>query len=372
MSYLASEAWADTSVQITACSARLQGELVCIGNDDGIVELYDITEQKKLEVARSGTGMNVEHIAWDEDGKRLVLLWLGGSLTSSSLEYQPDSKGSFRWRCRADVKFKLNTETGRIHQLLLSPGSDLLLVASSNGGQLWSMRTKSLLTTCVSDTADILQKWVNHPWERDQILAFTPTSIIAYAWDTLEELRRWHLPSPASPSRNNSAERSRVPKKELAENSTSPESDHQFIEQAILTKDGQSILVHISHSEVSGKRQPHILLIDKASLKEKESSENAALEPLTVPHDITSLIERPLGVLGKDKLVFLDRSFWVCTWRLRRVNVQGGAPTGHFFLPRDWVNAESLKLCRIMADGTFLCPRKGEVAVVRSGLGSDW
>lgn len=36
------------------------------------------------------------------------------------------------------------------------------------------------------------------------------------------------------------------------------------------------------------------------------------------------------------------------------------------------MSAEVLDLCQIMADGTFLCPRKGEVAVVKSTLGSEW
>jgi hypothetical protein len=46
-----------------------------------------------------------------------------------------------------------------------------------------------------------------------------------------------------------------------------------------------------------------------------------------------------------------------------------GGIRGRFFIPRDWVSAEVLSLCRLLADGTVLCPRRGEVAVIRSSLG---
>jgi hypothetical protein len=61
-------------------------------------------------------------------------------------------------------------------------------------------------------------------------------------------------------------------------------------------------------------------------------------------------------------------------WVGARVALKAGAGAeggirGRFFIPRDWVSAEVLSLCRLLADGTVLCPRKGEVAVIRSSLG---
>jgi WD40 repeat protein len=369
MSYLASEAWADTSVQITACSARPQGGLVCIGNDDGIVELYEIDDQKKVEVARSSMGMNIEHVAWDEDGNHMVFLELGGKVTLNRVEFMPESKGGSRTRWRTVVSFKLSAETGQVHQLLLGPGSDYLLVASSYGGQLWSPKTKSLLASCTSAAPGILQKWVIHPSKRGQILALTPTTITAYSWDTLKELGRWHISCPDLPSGKTAIENLGLPMKDFTGKSPSPEGEDQLIEHAMVTEGGRLILVQISQPGLARRRQSRVLVIEEATLT---SGEIGSVEPCIVPHDIASIIEKPLGVLQKDKLVFLDSSFWVCTWRLGSADLQNTLPTRHFFLPRDWVNAESLKLCEIMADGTFLCPRKGEVAVVRSELGSDW
>ncbi len=39
-----------------------------------------------------------------------------------------------------------------------------------------------------------------------------------------------------------------------------------------------------------------------------------------------------------------------------------------FFIPRDWASTESLKQCRMLEDGTFLCPTDGEVATIKNDL----
>jgi predicted RNA-binding Zn-ribbon protein involved in translation (DUF1610 family) len=39
-------------------------------------------------------------------------------------------------------------------------------------------------------------------------------------------------------------------------------------------------------------------------------------------------------------------------------------------VPRDWLSPLSLQLAKINGQGTFLCPKNGEVAIVR--LNSEW
>ena len=127
---------------------------------------------------------------------------------------------------------------------------------------------------------------------------------------------------------------------------------------------------------------------------------------ITLPQDVNEAIERPLNFLGRDRLVFIDKSFWVCTWHadfrhtsnfvvgstdseafeddegtrklsvattlLERQTIEPNKLVRHFFLPQDWINADVLRLCQVTPDGLFLCPRKGEVAVINSELGSGW
>jgi hypothetical protein len=44
----------------------------------------------------------------------------------------------------------------------------------------------------------------------------------------------------------------------------------------------------------------------------------------------------------------------------------------YFFLPKDWLNMECLELAVMTKEGTFLCPRNGEVGVVAGGLREEW
>jgi len=69
-------------------------------------------------------------------------------------------------------------------------------------------------------------------------------------------------------------------------------------------------------------------------------------------------------------LAFLDHEYWVCTFVLAEGGITASPPRvrRHHFLPRDWINMDWLELAVMRADGTLLCPRNGEVAVVRNGL----
>lgn len=71
---------------------------------------------------------------------------------------------------------------------------------------------------------------------------------------------------------------------------------------------------------------------------------------------------------GSDEhvLAFLDHEYWVCTFAL--ADGRPGRVRRHHFLPRDWINMDWLELAVMRPDGTLLCPRNGEVAIVGNGL----
>ncbi|KAH9905313.1 hypothetical protein F4778DRAFT_779657 [Xylariomycetidae sp. FL2044] len=130
----------------------------------------------------------------------------------------------------------------------------------------------------------------------------------------------------------------------------------------------QSLLIDISPLSREGPLKP------PTALDEEESPRLGRQLPLA----ISSSIEVPLGFVldsaGHSPLVpqrwslaFIDHDFWVCTWSIDDVNGKGGHRR-HFFLPRDWINMDCLRLARVSADGRFFCPRNGEVAVVHNGL----
>lgn len=105
--------------------------------------------------------------------------------------------------------------------------------------------------------------------------------------------------------------------------------------------------------------------------------------------EVRKKIKFPLGILPDGRLVFINPALWVCSVQLRipvsrrRLSAWtqfcGGVNEEqeemdttvikrHFFIPHDWVTVKDLRLCRVLEDGTVLCPTKGEVAVIRSDL----
>lgn len=74
--------------------------------------------------------------------------------------------------------------------------------------------------------------------------------------------------------------------------------------------------------------------------------------------------------MAEDTLVFFDKDFWVCSCALSQADIDN--PTfkirRHYSLPRDWLNTECLRLAIITKEGSLVCPKNGEVAVIRDGL----
>jgi hypothetical protein len=72
----------------------------------------------------------------------------------------------------------------------------------------------------------------------------------------------------------------------------------------------------------------------------------------------------------QDTLVFVDTKFWVCTWALN--DADGVDIRKHFLLPFDSREMAQLNLATVLRDGTFYCPRNGEVVVIQGGFEEEW
>ena len=377
MSYLASEAFVGTPVSITALALGSEGELVCSGNDEGTVEILDVKSGEKQEVRSSVTGLSIEHIAFAEKGRTFVFAELGGKVTAMKLEEQTGKDVNSGWKTHSIMSIKSSSETGGIRQLIISPDGDLLLVSSINSAQLWSIGTKSVQATFTSTTPGVPHKWVNHPFKPDQLLSFTPTAIRAYDRNTLHELNSWHLslPKPVDAS-DDEAEKPGLPRKNSSGNPLNPSEEDRCIDKILISPKKELIFLSVSQQTAYSTRHAQLVIIETASLNHLDPNPQP-ISPTPLPSEIASAIDRPLAVLTQDRLVFLDHSFWVCTWNLQSATGATAATAAkglvrHFFLPRDWVNAEDLELCRITPDGTFLCHRKGEIAILSSSLQSRW
>lgn len=80
--------------------------------------------------------------------------------------------------------------------------------------------------------------------------------------------------------------------------------------------------------------------------------------------DLTREVLRLVGSY-QNHLVFFNQQHWLCTWE---VGTAVESYKKHLFLPKDWISSETLRLNALSDHGTLLCPRNGEVAIIKTGI----
>ena len=369
MSLIASEANAETYIPITALSARPEGDIICIGNGDGLVELEDIRTYEKTEVDKSKSVMAIEHLDWAGDGGRYAYVELGSRLVVKSVDLK--GKSPFPPKTSTIMKERLQSHNGGAHRLLADSTGKFVLVATSSSAQVWSIDKHKICATHKPRRFGEQIQWAAHPTKSTHLLALTPTTITEHFWKDLSPGYQWHFQrlGQASPDNESDEDKPGIPR--AMSNLVDSKQLDEFISRIVVSHNKAFILLFLCRRGRHHGRHARLLILESAKFATPPASPDDYLDTIPIPPDIAACIERPLQVIGQDRLVFLDESFRVCSCNIRHIGGPG-AVLHHFFLPRDWVNAESLELCQVLSDGTFLCPRRGEVAIIRSDLVSHF
>ena len=149
------------------------------------------------------------------------------------------------------------------------------------------------------------------------------------------------------------------------------QEDVLAVKNVALCQDRKHIMLHTTQASPGSPTQSSFIFIENRTLIPGRPTDEETVSTVDIPSSILSCIRKPLGILPMQRMVYLDNESWVCTGRLGSASESVGLEK-HFFIPRDWLNAETLDLCLVMDDGTFLCPHYGEVAVIKSALGRQW
>lgn len=369
MSLIASEANTETYIPITALSARPQGDVICVGNGDGLVEMEDIRTYEKTKIDKSKSDMVIEHLDWAGDGGRYAYVELGSRLIVVSVDLKGDCP--FPPKTSTIMKERLQSHNGGAHRLLVDSAGKFVLVATLSSAQVWSIEKHKVCATYKPRQAGEQVKWAVHPTKSTHVLAITPTSITEYSWKDLSPRYQWHFQNPAQASADHDSDEDKPGIQRTMSSLVDPTQPNEFIDQIIISHNRAFILLFLCRRGRHRGRYTRLLILESAKLATPPTSPDDYLDTILIPPDIASSIERPLQVIGQDRLVFLDESYRVCSCNIHYIG-SPGAVVHHFFLPRDWVNVESLELCQVLGDGTFLCPRRGEVAIIRSDLVSHF
>lgn len=434
---------------ITAVAGSLLGRLYCCGTQQGTVRLFDTQRGKLADLHASKGLLSIEHTGWSNDGRYLCFSDSSKKITIVSITPGVGNADTAT-ETKAEIPLKTNAN-GPIQQLMFSSDSSALLVRSSSTILTVSLETGAIAHSLAIDTA--ASQWILHPHDPALIVGVGPSAIHILDWSLAirrffdHELSIERDPSPTSnePPEQNALDRLLLThdKKHLLIQTSSPSSKGKFLsclETSKLTATPATTAPPTSGPEPPCSSQPD----------NNSDTPITALTSTPLPNkDLTSHISTSLALLPRDNLIFLSRTFEICSCRLsfrprtsttttgparpaapphattsptstapsasaqlpyrassttttisptssssspssqrpplkgynttigastRPAIGAGGATTGTanvkplFPLPGDWISRDCLALCVVWAkERSLLCPRNGEVGVVRCG-----
>ena len=323
----------NSRVPITYLICNSSSNLYCCGKEDGTVAIYEIPRGKKVrQIAKHALSASVLKLAWSVSEKYLASGDDSGRIMVKRLE--PPSPGKDDWAVFKLIDKRIDEA---IEQLLFHAQDGLLLIAGRTTAYVMNLKTKAEL--CSARHPDQKEGlWINHPTSPTILIKVDAKQTRQYVWKTL-------LPKDD-------------PISSLLQN-VQLEDSMARVQQAIHVR-GRWLALEILSTNLNyaSSRKRHIELLDLQKLQANDSSKRQDIEGLA------KHVRRLVGCF-QDQVVFVDHQFWLCTWSMEPVYSKHKR---HFFLPKDWLSPMALRLIVLNAQGTLMCPRNGEVAIVRSGL----
>jgi hypothetical protein len=245
-----------------------------------------------------------------------------------------------------------------VRQILFHPNESSLLISTKSSDLLWSIRGKTKKEIRRKSWPSLIgRRWTLCPNDATKLLWIDPYWIGIFEWENLE----LHQSQTATPEQATGAkwdfEAGRPPL------ITTPSRSAETVSYISATRNGQHLVTETVPSGSLRSLAPRNLSVQHLPAFSSVSPKSTAVQRIELP-DLSQQTSRLLGIFN-DRVLFLDSTFWVCTWELT-----GPVPAmkRHFFLPRDWISPTSLQLVTCNEHGTLFCPRNGEVAIVKDGI----
>ncbi|KAI4286747.1 MAG: hypothetical protein L6R35_003997 [Caloplaca aegaea] len=193
------------------------------------------------------------------------------------------------------------------------------------------------------------------------LLAFGPAQVVLHRWDDLSEAAVFDILNPLSRSSTHTGE---------TRNIIDQRHPVRKINSVHANASGSHLLIDIVDVIETGQEH-HTSILPTSSLRPSPGQSRCHLSPTLIPAAIQRQVEISLGLLPRQRMIFLDKDHWMCSWRVG-ANPASENIQRYYSLPKDWLNLKCLKLCALLADGHFLIPNNGEMAVIRSAAMSHW
>lgn len=350
-------------VQITALACDTEDKHYCYGKEDGTIVIHEMKRGKKLRKLYSHSStVSIVTLAWSGSSKYIITADDCGRLIAKRLE-KPTRQTPAKWAVFPMFDVRGQDE---VQQLLFDTTECYVLVSCPTSESVWDLTTKKEICRRRHETKSG-RKWINHPLKPSLLVWIDPIKIHLYEWKTLEDctvkdgLPLSHLDQDLLPQDDLNAFSASLGRISLGP--MSPSEPLEVVNWVTSTKKGQFIvfetMLNTGHiSARAARRRLHLISTSELTESRKHVRLRQSINGLALH------VERLVGSF-QDQIVFLDHNYWLCTWE---IDSPVDSYKKHFFLPKDWLNVDTLNLSALNPHGTLLCPRNGEVAIVRYGI----
>ncbi|KAI1762699.1 hypothetical protein GGR53DRAFT_402681 [Hypoxylon sp. FL1150] len=345
---------------ITVLAVSPAGRLYSYGTETGAVRLLDLREETPIDIHKSRGFLSIEQMSWSSDGRYMCFSDASKRIFIFAIA-QIEGTSKVSVEIVAEISMK-GVAKGSITQLLFHPRSSHLLASTSNTIHSISLTSTSIEQSVELDTAD--HKWIAHPKDPDMFVGFGLGKVRVLDWNLVEI----HTYSTA------------------LEGSL----DHAVVDNVLPAHDKEHVSIQIS-SRTHNVKERTLYYFNTQDFSISRDTSEAPIIPATLPRDVSSEVALSLTFLSHDRLIFLSRGFSICSWQLPSSSISSKTgkgvvmanptfPHDHlqpdakvrkpykelFSLPGDWISRDCLSICSIWgAEKSFLCPRNGEVVVVK-------
>ena len=462
---------------VTVLAASPLGRLYSYGTDKGTVLLYDTSTCNLTKIYTTKNFLSIEHLEWSDDGQYLSFSYSGKKVIIMSVKFSGVSgcnEDMPTVEIEADISVKTHGVNELISQLLFDQASTQMAIFSPSTVQIVSLSSLTVTNSAGLHTT-VVCKWIAHPYDSRLMMGVMAESIKILDWELIaqkdyyfEHLRP--LDHPSSPSASQGQGTTNGP----ANSSSLPITagfEGANVDRVIMTHGRKKHLVVQISLRGPTSREKVFLSFDVSWFsvspfpsinRQSPKSNTEVTQPLTtaettlhpthfLPEEVANDVALVLDFLPQNRLIFLSRTFAICTWQVPSGTSSGihnssstisssisssvrttSTPTTHpvaerhlslpddiyhtmttngersasltrgqlndslesngtrshisssaftagakpmksipvtkplFYLPGDWISRDCFAPCVLWAkEKSLLCPRNGEVAVVR-------
>lgn len=332
--------------RITALACDSEDEFFCCGRDDGSVTIHDMGSGAKVrKVCNHSTTVDIIAIEWSSSRRLVASADDSGKVIVKRLRIKPDGK----WAVYPLLDLRVGEA---VLQILFSSDEAYFLISTETTDRLWDIKKKAEVCKRRHGSRS-MRKWLNHPTEDSQLLRVAPNKIDVHHWESLNPMTGIEEADEAAVTL---VDASRV----SPGSSTGSPAANERLRNIVQSSNHHFLLYEVMPMRNVSRRSSgaRIELVDMRDLKPGRPGGDKQKRKT-----LEGLGQGGWQLLGnfRDRVVFLDHKNWICTCN---IGWEMGSIKRHFFFPREWVNDTASHVLVLSRQGTLLCARNGEVAII--------